>query len=173
MTKRIVARTVMIGLLFSIATGCAVRPVVDPRNPAPARDGPVVLRVCYVNGDGAHLAMGDQVEFSTSKLGRVRIRHLPANANTPAWNGGDFAGVRDAILVERVMLGKNVRRFVPVGRFGVQLPDSSHAKFDFLATKIVAANVATCNLPVGTDAMMIRGVEDQARHGGHAIIVDE
>jgi hypothetical protein len=136
------------------------------------RDGPVVLRVCFVDGDGAHLAMNDRVELSTSNLGRLRIRHLPANANAPAWNGGDDAAVKDAVLVEQVMLGKNVRRFVPVGRFSVQLPDSSHVKFDFLATKIVA-NVGTCNVPLGTDAMMIRGVEDKARHGGHAIVVDE
>ncbi len=171
MTKRNVARGVAIGFLFSIVTGCAVRPVVDPRNPAPTRDGPVVLRVCYIEGDGAHLAVGDRVELTTNRLGRLRIRHLPQN-NGPAWNGGDDAAVRDAILVEQIMPGgeaKNTRRFVPVGRFGVQLPDSSHVKFDFLASKAVV-NLPTCNLPLGADVVMIRGVEDQARHGGHAIL---
>ena len=72
MTKRIVARAVAIGFLVSIATGCAVRPVVDPRNPAPVRDGAVVLTVCYIDGDGAHLAVGDRVELTTNKLGRLR-----------------------------------------------------------------------------------------------------
>ena len=177
MTKRIVARTAAIGFLLSIATGCAVRPVVDPRNPAPVRDGAVVLRVCYIEGDGAHLAVGDRVELMTSKLGRLRIRHMPANANTPAWNGGDTTAVRDAVLVEQIRQGgeaNNTRRFVPVGRFGVQLPDSSHVKFDFLATKAVATGggpIPGCNVPLGTDAVMIRGAEDQARHGGHAILL--
>src|SRR6185436_692594 len=78
MTKRIVAGTAAMGVLISIATGCAVRPVVDPRNPAPVRDGPVVLTVCYVDGDGAHLAVGDRIELTANKLGRLRIRHLPA-----------------------------------------------------------------------------------------------
>ena len=172
MTKRIVARTAAIGFLLSIATGCAVRPVVDPRNPAPVRDGPVVLRVCFIEGDGAHLAVGDRVELTTSGLGRLRIRHLPANANTPAWNGGDDAAVRDAILVEQIRQGgeaNNTRRFVPVGRFSVQLPDSSHVKFDFLASKLVA-NQTGCSVPLGSDVVMIRGAEDQARHGGHAIL---
>jgi hypothetical protein len=177
MTKRIVVRTAAIGFLFSIATGCAVRPVVDPRNPVPARDGPVVLRVCYVDGDGAHLAVGDQVELTANALGRLRIRHLPAS-NRPAWNGGDDAAVRDAVLVEQIRAGgesKNTRRFVPVGRFSVQLPDSSHAKFDFLASKAVASGggpIAGCRTPLGGDVVMIRGVEDQARHGGHAILED-
>jgi hypothetical protein len=177
MTKRIVARTAAIGCLFTIAAGCAVRPVVDPRNPAPARDGPVVLRVCYVEGDGAHLAVGDQVELMTSKLGRLRIRHLPQN-NRPAWNAGGDAAVRDAVLVEQIRPGgeaKNTRRFVPVGRFSVQLPDSSHVKFDFLASKAVALGggpIPGCSAPPGSDVVIIRGVEDQARHGGHAVLED-
>jgi hypothetical protein len=132
-----------------------------------------VLTVCYVDGDGAHLAVGDRVELTTNKLGRLRIRHLPAN-NRPAWNGGDDAGVRDAVLVEQIMPGgeaKNTRRFVPVGRFSVQLPDSSHVKFDFLASKLVA-NQTGCNVPLGTDVVIIRGVEDQARHGGHATLFE-
>jgi hypothetical protein len=175
MTKRIVARAVAAGFLLSIATGCAVRPVVDPRNPAPARDGPVVLRVCYVEDGGAHLVVGDRVELTANKLGRLRIRHRPANANTPAWNGGDDIAVRDAVLVEQIMPGgaaKNTRRFVPVGRFSVQVPDSSHVKFDFLASKAVA-NLEACGVPLGTDTVIIRGVADQARHGGHAILVDD
>ncbi|HXS79743.1 MAG TPA: hypothetical protein VN818_05635 [Gammaproteobacteria bacterium] len=171
MTKRIVAGTAAMGVLISIATGCAVRPVVDPRNPAPVRDGPVVLTVCYVDGDGAHLAVGDRIELTANKLGRLRIRHLPA-ANRPAWNGGDDTGVKDDVLVEQIMPrgeSKSTRRFVPVGRFSVQLPDSSHVKFDFLASKLVA-NQTGCSVPLGTDVVMIRGVEDQARHGGHAIL---
>jgi len=191
MTKRIVARTAAMGVLVSIATGCAVRPVVDPRNPAPVRDGPVVLTVCYVDGDGAHLAVGDRIELTANKGGRLSIRHLPAEnrlvANTlsaalvrhlpaenrPAWNGGDAAGVKDAVLVEQVMPrgeSKNTRRFVPVGRFSVQLPTSSHqVKFDFLASKLVAGQTG-CKSPLGSDVVMIRGVDDQARHGGHAIL---
>jgi len=171
MTKRIVARAVTIGFFVSVAAGCAVRPVVDPRNPAPVRDGPVVLTVCYVDGDGAHLAVGDRVELTANKLGRLQIRHLPAG-NRPAWNGGDDAGVKDDVLVEQVMPrgeSKNTRRFVPVGRFKVQLPDSSHVKFDFLASKLVAGQTG-CSVPLGSDVVMIRGVEDQARHGGHAIL---
>jgi len=174
MTKRIVARAVTIGFFVSVAAGCAVRPVVDPRNPAPVRDGPVVLTVCNIDGDGAHLAVGDRVELTTNKLGRLRIRHMPANANTPVWNGGDDAAVRDAVLVEQIMPqgeAKNSRRFVPVGQFSVQLPDSAHVKFDFLASKLVG-NLTGCNVPIGTDVFIIRGVEDRARHGGHATLLD-
>jgi hypothetical protein len=176
MTKRTVAQAVAIGLWVSLA-GCAVRTIPDPRDPAPVRDGPVLLRVCYVDGDGAHLAVGDQVELATNKLGRLRIRHVPADGNAPAWNGGADAAVRDAVLVEQIAQGgaaKNVRRFVPVGRFGVRLPDSAHARFDFLASKAVA-NLSNnrppeCNVPLGADEVIIRGVEDGARHGGHAIL---
>ena len=181
MTKRIVTRTVAIGFLFSIATGCAVRPVVDPRSPAPIRDSAVVLRVCVVGeGDNhAHLAVGDQVELTTNKLGRLRIRHLPMNPNTPAWNGGDDTAIKDAVLVEQVMPrgeSKNTRRFVPVGRFTVEVPDSPHSeKFDFLASKAVSNLTGNsfpdeCNVPLGTDEVLIRGVEDSARHGGHDIL---
>jgi hypothetical protein len=179
MTKRIVTRTVAMGVLFSIATGCAVRPVVDPRDPAPVRDGAVVLRVCVVGGDHAHLAVGDQVELTTNKLGRLRIRHLPRNPNTtPAWNGGDDTAVKDAVLVEQVMQGgesKNTRRFVPVGRFAVKVPDGPHAqKFDFLASKAVdnlrGSEFPECNVPLGADEVIIRGVEDSARHGGHDVL---
>ena len=177
MTKRIVARTAAIGFLLSIAMGCAVLLGVDPGTPALGRAGAVVLCFFHLECDGAHLAVGDRVELTTSKLGRLRIRHMPANANTPAWNGGDTTAVRDAVLVEQIRQGgeaNNTRRFVPVGRFGVQLPDSSHVKFDFLATKAVATGggpIPGCNVPLGTDAVMIRGAEDQARHGGHAILL--
>jgi hypothetical protein len=175
MTKRIVARTVAIGFLLAIATGCAVRPVVDPRHPGPVRDSAVRLRVCSIQDDGAHLALGDRVELTTSKLGRLRIRHLPANGR-PAWNGGDDTAVKDAVLVEAVTPvdeQKNTRRFVPVGRFSVQTPESSHSlKFDFLASKAVGQAVPACGA-AGSDVVMIRGVEDQARHGGHAILLEE
>jgi hypothetical protein len=115
--------------------------------------------------------VGDRIELTANKGGRLRIRHLPGN-NRPAWNGGDAAGVRDDVLVEQVMPrgeSKNTRRFVPVGRFSVQLPDSSHVKFDFLATKLVAGQTG-CSVPVGSDVVLIRGAEDLARHGGHAIL---
>jgi hypothetical protein len=164
------------GLMTVVLAGCAVRPIPDPRSPASVRDAPVVLRVCYVDGGGAHLAVGDQVELATSSLGRLRIRHLPAN-NGPAWNAGEDVAVKDAVLVEQVGQrpdSKNLRRFVPVGRFAVQIPDGSHTRFDFLASKAVA-NLANnrfseCNVPLGADEVLIRGVEDEARHGGHAIL---
>jgi hypothetical protein len=194
MTKRIVTRTVAIGFLFSIATGCAVRPVVDPRSPAPVRDGAVVLRVCVVGeteaqalarppaqprqDPPAHLEVGDQVELTTNRLGRLRIRHLPRNPNTPAWNGGDDSAVKDAVLVEQVMPrgeSKNTRRFVPVGRFTVDVPIGPHpAQFDFLASKAVSHLTGNefpeCNVPLGTDEVIIRGVGDNGRHGGHDIL---
>src|SRR5690606_3115035 len=87
----------------ALATGCAVRPKPDPRDPAPVRDGPVVLRVCYVEGAGAHLSVGDQVELRTNGLGRLRIRHIPGPDNRGgAWNDGDDVAVRSAVLVEAV-----------------------------------------------------------------------
>jgi len=171
MMNSYVARTAALGLILGVVTGCAVLPNADPRNPAPVKDGPVVLRVCYIDGDGAHLVVGDRVELTTNTLGRLRIRHLPEN-NRPAWNGGDDIAVRDAVLVEQIMSsgeGKNTRRFVPVGQFSVQLPDSSHVKFDFLTSKAVANQ---CDVPPGTDTVIIRGVEDKARHGGHAILLE-
>ena len=86
-----------------------------------------MLRVCYVEDGGAHLVVGDRVELTANKLGRLRICHRRLNANTPAWNGGDDIAVRDAVLVEQIMPGgaaKNTRRFVPVGRFSVQVPEA-------------------------------------------------
>jgi hypothetical protein len=141
------------------------------------RDAPVVLRVCYVDGDGAHLAVGDQVELTTNSFGRLRIRHLPANGNANAWNGGEDAAVKKAVLVEQVggpNASKNTRRFVPVGRFNVRLSDSAHARFDFLTSKAVANltnnRYPECNVDLGADELIIRGVEDDERHGGHSAL---
>jgi hypothetical protein len=163
-------------LLASLLTACAVRPLPDPRSPAPVRDTPVLLRVCYVDGDGAHLAVGDQVELATNNLGRLRIRHVPAAGTQAAWNGGAAAAVKDAVLVERIdpRNKANTRRFVPVGRFSVNLAGAAHARFDFLASK-ATANLANnrfpeCNVELGTDEILIRGVEGDERHGGHAIL---
>jgi hypothetical protein len=163
-------------LLVATLAGCAVRPLPDPREPAPVRDAPVLLRVCYVEGDGAHLAVGDQVELATNGMGRLRIRHLPASGGV-AWNAGDDVAVKKAVLVEQVASrrdNKNARRFVPVGRFSVRVPESAHVRFDFLASKAVL-NLANnrypeCNVELGTDEVLIRGAEDQERHGGHAIL---
>jgi hypothetical protein len=187
MTKRIVTRTAAIGFLVSIAAGCAVRPVVDPRSPAPVRDGAVLLRVCVVDDSveppPVHLRVGDQVELTTNKLGRLRIRHLPRDPRAEAWNGGDDTAVRGAVLVEGVMPrgeSKNTRRFVPVGRFTVKSSLGPHpAEFDFLASKAVShlsghpPELQACNVPLGTDEVIIRGVVDGGRHGGHDILREE
>ncbi len=157
----------------AVVGGCAVRPTPDPRDPAPVRDSPSLLRVCYVEGDGAHLAVGDQVEITTNRLGRLRIRHIPGPDNRAgAWNGGDDVAVRDAVLVERVdKQTQSMRRFVPVGRFNVRLPDGDgHARFDFLASK-ATANLSNnrypeCNVSLGDDEVLIRGVDEHDRHGG-------
>jgi hypothetical protein len=159
-------------------SGCAVRPIPDPRAPGVVEGEPVLLRVCFVDGDGAHLAVGDQVELSTGGLGNgLRIRHIlgPGNQN-PVWNGGEAVKVRSAVLVEMVTPrgeSKNTRRFVPVGRFTVRLgDDSTHAEFDFLASKAVA-NLSNnrfpeCNVQLGDDEVIVRGVDDGSRHGGDA-----
>jgi hypothetical protein len=161
----------------ALATGCAVRPTPDPRDPAPVKDSPWVLRVCFVDGDGAHLAVGDQVELTTNRGGRLTIRHAPGSENkSGAWNGGETAKVRDAVLVEMVTPRGNkagTRRFVPVGRFSVRLGDSTeHARFDFLNSK-ATANLSNnrypeCNVDLGDDEVIVRGVDDQDRHGGNA-----
>jgi hypothetical protein len=158
-------------------TGCAVRPKPDPRNPAPVRDSPQLLRVCYVEGDGAHLAVGDQVELSTNQLGRLRIRHLPNPDNPNVWNGGDDVAVKRGVLVETVAGKQGARRFVPVGRFSVRVPDQGegvHATFDF-ATSKATANLSNnrfpeCNVALGADEVVIRGVDDVDQHGGDAIL---
>ena len=187
MEKRRRLIPLMLGLL--LVSACAVKPTRDPRNPADVRNGPVLLRVCYIDGDSVHLAVGDQVELATSRLGRLRIRHLPADGSPrEAWNGGDDVRVRSAILVERVDSrtdsGANsrgdsranrtvARRFVPVGRFAVRVDEpGGHARFDFLASKATAnltnERYPECNVDLGDDEMLIRGVEDEERHGGTA-----
>jgi hypothetical protein len=162
-----------------LIAGCAVRPKPDPRNPAPVRDSPQLLRVCYVVGDGAHLAVGDQVELSTNQLGRLRIRHVPNRdrPNPNVWNGGDDVAVKRAVLVELVPAKQGARRFVPVGRFSVRVPDQGqgvHATFDFTTSKATANlernQFAECNVALGADEVVIRGVDDADRHGGDAIL---
>lgn len=164
--------------IVSFTAGCAVKPTVDPRNPGPVRNGPVTLRVCIVRGDGAHLMVGDQVQLLTNRLGRLRIRHLPGPRNQQVWNNGEDVRVKDAILVERVDPGnqRNTRRFVPVGRFKVELADARgvHERFDFLASKTTEPTrehpFPECIADVGDDEVLIRGVEDNDRHGGTAIL---
>jgi hypothetical protein len=164
-------------LAAALTAGCAVRPKPDPRNPAPVRDSPQLLRVCYVEGDGAHLAVGDQVELSTNQLGRLRIRHLPNPENGNVWNGGDDVAVKRAVLVELVTGKPGARRFVPVGRFSVRVPDqdgSVHAQFDFTTSNATVSlqnnRFPECNVALGTDEVVIRGVDDEDRHGGDAIL---
>lgn len=160
----------------AIVTGCAVRPIPDPRAPGVVKGEPVLLRVCLVDGDGAHLAVGDQVELSTGGLGGLRIRHIPASGTPNAvWNDGRDVKVRSAVLVEMVDPRgetKNVRRFVPVGRFSVSLGDARHGKFDFLTSKATESltnnRFPECNVELGADEVIVRGVEDDERHGGDA-----
>ena len=177
MTACSILRVMTLAAGVALAAGCAVLPKPDPRDPAPVKDSPVVLRVCSVDGDGAHLAVGDQVELATNQLGRLRIRHLPSQQNQGiVWNGGDDARVRDAVLVETVDARSqraNTRRFVPVGRFNVRLGDSrEHAAFDFLTSKVTARvaehRYPECIADVGDDEVIVRGVEDTDRHGGVA-----
>lgn len=158
---------------LAITTGCAVRPKPDPRNPAPVRDTPWVGRVCYVADGTPHLMVGDQIELTTSNLGRLRIRHIPGPDNRePAWNGGESVGVKSAVLVERVDGKRVMRRFVPVGRFHVEGRDV-HQRFDFMFSKAVE-NLRNdrypqeCNVELGADEVIIRGVRDDGRHDGHA-----
>jgi hypothetical protein len=165
------------GVAAVALTGCAVRPKPDPRDPAPVKDSPVLLRVCYVDGDGAHLAVGDQVELTTTNFGRLTIRHVPGpDSRDPAWNGGAPIKVRTAVLVEMVAPRGNkvnTRRFVPVGRFAVRLgEDARHTAFDFSTSK-ATANLSNnrfpeCNVELGDDEVIVRGVGDEDRHGGSA-----
>jgi hypothetical protein len=76
--KQCSVRVFALASAAALAAGCAVLPTPDPRDPGAVKDSPVVLRVCSVDGDGAHLAVGDQVELATNQLGRLRIRHLPS-----------------------------------------------------------------------------------------------
>ena len=168
-------RVLILSASAAFAAGCAVLPTPDPRDPGPVKDSPVVLRVCSVDEDGAHLAVGDQVELATSQLGRLRIRHLPLPENQArVWNGGDAVRVRDAVLVEMLdPRGQraNTRRFVPVGRFVVRLGDArEHLDFDFLASKVTTRverhMYPECVAEVGDDEIIVRGVEDMDLHGG-------
>lgn len=166
--------------LASVVAGCAVRPVPDPRNPGMVRDGAVTLRVCIVNGDGAHLAVGDRVEFDTNRLGRLRIRHVPGPRSEATWNGGDDVRVKSAVLVELANSGDQRqqpaagRRFVPVGRFPVRVGDVGHARFDFMLSRTTEPTrqheYPECIADVGDDEIVIRGVDDDDRHGGRAIL---
>jgi hypothetical protein len=161
----------------AVVTGCAVLPKPDPRNPAPVKDSPQLLRVCYVVGDGAHLVVGDQIELSTNRFGRLHIRHLPGPDNPNVWNDGEAVAVKKAVLVETVAGKQGARRFVPVGRFSVRVPDQGdavHDKFDFLASK-ATANLSNnrfpeCNVPLGADEVIIRGVADRDRNDGDAVM---
>ena len=171
------ARSSFLLLAAAFVTGCAVLPKPDPRNPAPVKDSPQVLRVCYVVGDGAHLVVGDQIELSTNRFGRLRIRHLPGPDNRNVWNDGEAVAVKKAVLVETVAGKQGARRFVPVGRFSVRVPDQGdavHDKFDFLASK-ATANLSNnrfpeCNVPLGADEVIIRGVADRDRNDGDAVM---
>jgi len=174
-----------------LSTGCAVRLVQDPRLPGAVKDAPVLLTVCSIEEDGyepdqgqgqapppAHLSVGDQVELSNSRLGRLRIRHVP-DGGRPAWNGGDDARVRSRMLVERVDPRgdkRDTRRFVPVGRFKVDVASGEHQDFDFLASKVTVATpehpIPRCRVEVGDDEVIIRGVGDgAARHNGRAHLI--
>jgi hypothetical protein len=173
-----------VGSAALLAAGCAVRPTPDPRDPAPIKGPATLLRVCYVDGDGPHLQVGDQVELATNGLGRLTIRHIPRGDNQRVvWNGGERARVRDAVLVENVQSpaqsranAANSRRFVPVGRFRVGLGDGTeHARFDFLASKATDNldspeydQFPECRVALGADEVIIRGVDDDDRHGGNA-----
>ncbi|HZF30917.1 MAG TPA: hypothetical protein VE907_17510 [Gammaproteobacteria bacterium] len=179
MNKLCVCRGLAVLAAAAFMAGCAgVRPIPDPRDPGPVRDSPELLRVCVVNGAGAHLALGDQVELTTSDAGRLTIRHIPGpNNKDGAWNGGETIKVRAAVLVEMITPRdgqKNTRRFVPVGRFKVRVGTVEHAPFDFLASK-ATKNLTNnpfpeCNVDLGADELLIRGVEDEKRHGGDVIL---
>jgi hypothetical protein len=175
----VLLRTALVPALAAAAlAGCAgTRPLPDPRAPGPVKDSPELLRVCFVEGDGAHLSVGDQVEITTTDRGKLTIRQIPGPDNkSGVWNGGEAAKVRAAILVERVAPrgnSKNTRRFVPVGRFAVQLADSPpHVPFDFLTSKATEnlrnERFPECNASLGDDEVLIRGVKDQDRHDGGA-----
>jgi len=171
--KRVLAPAVAAAVLAGCATSL---PVPDPREP-PVDNSPVVLRVCFVDGDGAHLSVGDQVELTTSSSGALTIRHLRGPGNQGGlWNDGAAIAVSSTMLVERVAPRNNktnTRRFVPVGRFPVRLADdNAHALFDFQASKVVgnlrSDRFPECNAAIGDDNVLVRGVRDLDRHGGTA-----
>jgi len=69
---------------------------------------------------------------------------------------------------------KNTRWFVPVGRFRVHVGGVEHAPFDFSTSK-ATANLANnrfpeCNVDLGADEVLIRGVKDAGRHGGDVVL---
>ncbi len=179
MNKLFMCKGFAVAVTVALMSGCAgVRPIPDPRDPAPVRDSPELLRVCVVNGDGAHLAVGDQVEITTNQGGRLSIRHLPGpNNRDGAWNDGKAISVRAAVLVQMISPRdnqKNSRRFVPVGRFKVRVGGVEHAPFDFSTSK-ATANLANnrfpeCNVDLGADEVLIRGVKDAGRHGGDVVL---
>lgn len=173
-----------------LMTACAVRPVPDPRNPGVIEDRPVTMRVCIVEGDGAHADVGDQVEFLTSRTGRLRIRHIAGpNNERGEWNDGEPIRVDAKVLVERVAAtaagqsarqrnqqdGQTLRRIVPVGRFLVRIGEPpQHEPFDFRASKTTTPmrehEFDECVADVGDDEIIIRGVRHDDRHGGRIII---
>jgi hypothetical protein len=176
--KRVVAPAIAAAVLGGCATSL---PVPDPRDPAPVQDGPVVMRVCFVDGDGAHLSVGDQIELTTSSRGQLTIRHIRGPGNQgELWNGGEPVAVKAAILAERVAPrgnSRNVRRFVPVGQFSVPIGnDEPHELFDFQASKVVgnlrSDRFPECNAAIGDDNVIVRGVADKDRHGGSADLRD-
>lgn len=180
MTEFGVRRFLALACVATISTGCAVAPKPDPRSPGMVRDMPVLLTVCHIDGDDAHVAIGDRVELATNRLGRLRIRHLPGpNNEGNVWNGGDDVRVKSVVLVERVdPRGNeaNTRRFVPVGRFRVSVGDhESRVPFDFLASKttdhLTVDGFPQCDADIGDDEVLVRGGgDDEDRHGGHIIM---
>jgi hypothetical protein len=131
--------------------------------------------MCFIEDGDAHVAVGDQVEFSNSRLGRLRIRHIPGPDNERGpWNAGESVKVRSAILVERRDPRddkQDTRRFVPVGRFNVDVAGQpGHQRFDFLTStateQLEGNNYPRGNVELGDDEILVRGGEDDARHGG-------
>jgi hypothetical protein len=172
---RDVFKTLLVAGIGATLCACATKPVPDPRTPGMQKDSPVVMTVCFIDDGNAHVTVGDQVEFSNSRLGRLRIRHIPGPDNERApWNAGESVKVRSTILVEARDPNddkRDTRRFVPVGRFKVEVPDlPRHQRFDFLTSvateQLEGSNYPRCNVELSDDEIIIRGVEDEGRHGG-------
>jgi hypothetical protein len=168
-------KTLLIAGMGATLWACATKPLPDPRMPGMQKDRPVIMTVCFIEDGDAHVAVGDQVEFSNSRLGRLRIRHIPGPDNERGpWNAGESVKVRSAILVERRDPRddkQDTRRFVPVGRFNVDVAGQpGHQRFDFLTStateQLEGNNYPRCNVELGDDEILVRGVEDDARHGG-------